>query len=150
MHMINDTFIELRDAGVRVTPQRQAIFQYLKETTSHPRAEDVYEYIRQKFPGISLATVYNTLNLLVEKGLIRQLTYGDMSSRFDGVCEQHYHLVCDDCGQLVDVMDVELPDELHAKVQDRTGFKVRTHRLELYGLCPECQTKAEKSSTTAM
>lgn len=148
MHMINDTFIELRDAGVRVTPQRQAIFQFLKETKSHPRAEDVYEFIRQQFPGISLATVYNTLNLLVEKSLVRQLTYGDMSSRFDGTTEQHYHLVCDGCGSLVDV-NLPVPTDIEAQAAAVTGFQIRTHRLELYGLCPACQADGKKN-TTAM
>ncbi|MCX7571665.1 transcriptional repressor [Tumebacillus sp. DT12] len=121
-----------------MTPQRQVILQYLKETVEHPTAEQVYHKIGEQFPGISLATVYNTLNMLKELGVIRELSYGDMSSRFDGNDAEHAHLVCQTCNGLIDIecppqSQLETP-ELAAK-----GFTVRSYRLEYYGQCGDCQ-----------
>lgn len=131
------THLDLRRYKIRVTPQRQAILQYLKSTDSHPTAEQVYEHVRTVFPGISLATVYNTLNLFVQLGLVRELPNGDRSSRFDANVSDHYHLICEGCGAIIDYHGPGL-EHLEAKVTQDTGFQVVGRRLDFFGLCPAC------------
>ncbi|MHB1652106.1 MAG: Fur family transcriptional regulator [Desulfitobacteriaceae bacterium] len=130
---------QLKGSGVRFTPQRQAILEFLLETKSHPTAEEIFQHVKARFPGVSLGTIYNTLNMLKEHGHLLELSYGDMSSRFDGNPENHYHVVCSQCGRVTDyhrpLLDIE------NEVARESGFLVAGHRLEFYGTCPDCQTK---------
>src|SRR5699024_3081723 len=105
-----------------------------------------------KFPNMSVATVYNNLRVLREKGLVRELTYGDASSRFDCNTHDHYHIICEECGKIVDyhiiceecgkIVDFHYPvlDEVESLAQQVTGFEVSHHRMEIYGKCESCQT----------
>ncbi|AGA70232.1 Fe2+/Zn2+ uptake regulation protein [Desulfitobacterium dichloroeliminans LMG P-21439] len=126
----------LKDKGVRFTPQRQAILEFLLGTDTHPTAEEIYHHVKAKFPGVSLGTIYNTLNMLKEHGYILELSYGDMSSHFDGNANNHYHVACTECGRIVDLHRPLL--ELENEVEVKTGFQVHGHRLEFYGVCPNC------------
>lgn len=129
----------LKDKGVRFTPQRQAILEYLLSTDTHPTAEEIYKQVKIKFPGVSLGTIYNTLNMLKEHGYVLELPSGDMSSRFDGNPANHYHVMCLMCGKVIDFHTPLIKmDEL---VAEKTGFDVHTHNLVFYGICPECQEK---------
>lgn len=130
---------KLKEKGVRFTPQRQAILEFLLGTDTHPTAEEIYHHVKAKFPGVSLGTIYNTLNMLKEHGHIMELSYGDMSSRFDGNPNNHYHVACMDCGKIVDLHRPLL--ELEQEVGEKTGFIVQGHRLEFYGVCPECSNQ---------
>lgn len=140
--MLGTTFEEalesLRSKGIRLTSQRQLILKYLKSTTSHPTAEDIHREISHTLSGISLATVYNTLNTLKEYGVIRELSYGDMASRYDGNESMHAHMVCEKCGHVFDIscppMEKLLPQEA-----SEIGFLVTSYRLEYYGICQKCQ-----------
>lgn len=134
----NSTELDLRQYNIRVTPQRQAILNFLKQTDTHPTAEEIYEHVRHSFPGISLATVYNTVNLFVELGLVRELTNADRSSRFDGDVSDHYHLVCNKCGSIFDYHGRDL-DDIEAEVTRDTGFQVSSRRLDFFGICPNCR-----------
>lgn len=135
--------IDLRAYGIRVTPQRQAILRFLKETDTHPTAEQIYEHVRDAFPGISLATVYNTVNLFVELGIVRELVNADRSSRFDGDVSDHYHLVCNECGAILDYHGRDL-GALEDEVARDTGFLVSARRVDFFGLCPQCQRSTGK------
>ncbi|WP_407681757.1 peroxide-responsive transcriptional repressor PerR [Pseudalkalibacillus salsuginis] len=128
----------LKDAGVRITPQRHAILEYLIQTMSHPTADEIYKALEDKFPNMSVATVYNNLRVFKGAGLVKELTYGDSSSRFDCVTTDHYHIICEDCGKIVDFSYPGL-DEVEDVAKHVTGFKVVNHRMEVYGTCPECQ-----------
>ncbi|MDA8228571.1 MAG: transcriptional repressor [Desulfitobacterium hafniense] len=130
---------QLKDQGVRFTPQRQAILEYLLETKTHPTAEEVYHHVKAKFPGVSLGTIYNTLNMLKEHGYILELSYGDMSSRFDGNAKNHYHVVCLNCGKVVDFHRPLI--EMESEVAEKFGFEITGERLEFYGICPDCRRK---------
>lgn len=134
----SDASIDLRQYKIRVTPQRQAILRFLKQTDSHPTAEQIFEHVRHSFPGISLATVYNTVNLFVELGLVRELPNADRSSRFDGDVSDHYHLVCNKCGAIVDYHGRDLKD-LEEDVARDTGFQVSSRRVDFFGICPDCR-----------
>ena len=127
----------LKNSGVRITPQRHAILEYLISSESHPTADDIYKALEGDFPNMSVATVYNNLRVFRNAGLIKELTYGDASSRFDFVTHDHYHIICDECGTIVDFHHPGL-EEVERLASHVTGFKVNSHRLEVYGTCPSC------------
>ncbi len=127
----------LKNTGVRITPQRHAILEYLVESMTHPTADEIYKALEGKFPNMSVATVYNNLRVFKEVGLVKELTYGDASSRFDYVTSQHYHVICEKCGKIVDFHYGGL-EKLEDEAAKATGFVINSHRLEIYGVCPEC------------
>ena len=128
----------LKESGVRITPQRHAVLEYLLTSMTHPTADDIYKALESKFPNMSVATVYNNLRILSKSGLVRELTYGDDSSRYDSNMDDHYHIVCEDCGKVVDFHCPKL-SEIESLAQRVTGFEVSGHRLELYGKCKACK-----------
>jgi len=81
-HELEESITELRKAGVRITPQRQAIIRYLISSHTHPTADEIYQALSPDFPNISVATIYNNLRVFKNIGLVKELTYGDASSRF--------------------------------------------------------------------
>lgn len=129
----------LKKSGVRITPQRHAVLEYLLTTHTHPTADEIYRALEGKFPNMSVATVYNNLRILKELGLVRELTYGDDSSRFDSGPDEHYHIICEECGKIVDFHYPTL-DEIEALAEKVSGFEISHHRMELYGVCEECAT----------
>lgn len=131
---------KLKMTGVRMTPQRHAILSYLLDSASHPTADDIYKALEDRFPSMSVATVYNNLKVFIEAGLVTELTYGDDSSRFDANMDLHYHAQCEKCGKMVDFQYPPLTavEEVAAA---ETGFVIRGHRLEVHGLCKECAKK---------
>ncbi len=131
----------LKKSSVRITPQRHAILEYLISSESHPTADDIYKALEGDFPNMSVATVYNNLRVFRNAGLIKELTYGDASSRFDFVTHDHYHIICDECGTIVDFHHPGL-EEVERLASHVTGFKVNSHRLEVYGTCPSCASNA--------
>lgn len=131
---------QLKSTGVRMTPQRYAILSYLMHSMTHPTADEIYKSLSPSFPSMSVATIYNNLRLFVEAGLIRELTYGDDSSRFDADLSEHYHAICRSCGTIVDFDYPPLTD-VEAAASRETGFKVEGHRMEIYGICADCTTQ---------
>lgn len=127
----------LKKSGVRITPQRHAVLEYLLTSMSHPTADEIYKALEEKYPNMSVATVYNNLRILREIGLIKELTYGDDSSRFDSNMNDHYHIICEDCGKIVDFHYPTL-DEIESLAEKVSGFNISHHRMELYGKCEEC------------
>lgn len=140
---LRDALDTLKNTGVRITPQRHAILEYLIQSMTHPTADDIYKALEGKFPNMSVATVYNNLRVFREAGLVKELTYGDASSRFDFVTNDHYHMICETCGKIVDFHYPGL-DEIEHFASHVTGFKVNSHRLEIYGTCPSCQEISSK------
>ncbi|WP_303965769.1 peroxide-responsive transcriptional repressor PerR [Sporosarcina ureae] len=134
---LKDALVTLKESGVRITPQRHAILEYLITSHSHPTADEIYKALESDFPNMSVATVYNNLRVFQSSGLVKELTYGDSSSRFDFVTHDHYHIICDDCGKIVDFHHPGL-EEVERLAAHVTGFQVNSHRLEVYGTCPEC------------
>lgn len=128
----------LKESGVRITPQRHAVLDYLMNAVIHPTADEIYKALEGKFPNMSVATVYNNLRVLRENGLVRELTYGDSSSRFECNFSDHYHIICESCGKIVDFHYPSL-DEVESLAQKVTGFEVSHHRMEVYGVCKNCQ-----------
>jgi Fur family peroxide stress response transcriptional regulator len=135
---LQEAISTLKYTGIRITPQRHAILEHLINSMSHPTADDIYKALEGKFPNMSVATVYNNLRVFKDVGLVKELTYGDASSRFDFVTSDHYHIICDECGKIVDFHYPGL-DEVETLAEHVTGFKVGRHRMEIYGHCPECK-----------
>lgn len=128
----------LREAGAKITAQRIAICEYLAGNDQHPTAADVYAALRPTFPTMSLATVYNTLSLLVELNLIHEVASpADGSTRYDPQVAPHLNLICTNCNRIIDVDGVDLTylEELTA----RYGFQVADVNVALHGLCAECR-----------
>jgi Fur family peroxide stress response transcriptional regulator len=128
---------KLKMSGVRMTPQRHAVLQFLLDTVSHPTADDIYKALESRFPSMSVATVYNNLKVFIDSGLVRELAYGDSSSRFDADMSNHYHAKCSQCGRLVDFNYPAL-DHVEISAANETGFKIQGHRFEVYGTCQSC------------
>lgn len=132
---------QLKNSGVRITPQRHAILNYLMESMGHPTADEIYRALAAQFPSMSVATVYNNLKVFLEAGMVHELTYGDNSSRYDANLSDHYHIVCEKCGKMEDFRYPSLLD-VERFAAEETGFEVHGHRLELYGLCKSCRSSA--------
>jgi Fe2+ or Zn2+ uptake regulation protein len=128
----------LRNAGLRLTPQRLAIVQCLIGDETHPTAQELFERLRSRFPTISVATVYNTLSALNAIGHCRELDMGG-PSRFDPNVEPHDHAVCERCNAIRDVARTEsAPPEPSEASCDLPGFRV-SHVERVYrGLCAHC------------
>ncbi|HZG86521.1 peroxide-responsive transcriptional repressor PerR [Paenibacillus sp.] len=132
---------KLKSTGVRMTPQRYAILSFLLQSMTHPTADEIYRALADRFPSMSVATVYNNLKVFIEAGLVRELTYGDDSSRFDADMSDHYHCICERCGKIADFEYPPLTD-IEVAAAKHTGFHVQGHRMEVYGICPECAKAA--------
>ncbi len=135
---LQEALTTLKNSGVRITPQRHAVLEYLMSTMKHPTADEIYKALEDKFPNMSVATVYNNLRVFLDIGLVRELTYGDSSSRFDCNTTEHYHIICDECGKIVDFHYPSL-NEVEQLAEQVTGFDVTNHRMEVYGTCEDCQ-----------
>ncbi|MFT5731289.1 MAG: Fur family peroxide stress response transcriptional regulator [Desulforhopalus sp.] len=132
----------LKEGDHRITPQRLAIFKILANSVEHPSAETIYGSLVEHYPTMSLATVYKTLSLLKQEGEVLELQFSDLGNRYDGNKPYpHPHVICTGCGEIVDPSLLDL-DEITSKMMAETGFKIVAHRLDFYGICPECQGKA--------
>jgi Fur family peroxide stress response transcriptional regulator len=135
-----DYFIStLKHSGMRLTPQRIAICKLLSESTAHPTAGIIYDQIRTQYPSLSLMTVYNTLNALVNLGVINSLgSAGDDNTHYDGNTSTHINLACISCHKIVDITFPQI-SHLDDEVSITSGFKLLGVRMMFYGLCPDCQ-----------
>lgn len=125
------------DVKKKVTPQRRLIYKALENKTNHPTADDIWGEVKTIMPDVSLATVYKTLRELVQSGDLIEIRHNNDSSRFDPRTDEHSHLLCVECAELVDVSQtfpqVTLNDE------NKHGFKVVKNEVIFYGYCPNCQ-----------
>ncbi|HUG36657.1 MAG TPA: transcriptional repressor [Candidatus Limnocylindrales bacterium] len=128
----------LEESGQRFTEQRGAVFRFLSSTRSHPTADEVFLHVRDDVPGISLATVYKSLETLVGCGLALKLAHGDGSARYDGRTDDHHHLRCLTCGQVSDLPDRVDAGEVARLEASAEGFRVTGYSLELTGYCAAC------------
>lgn len=134
-----------RARGVKLTPQRRAIFEYLAGHPGHPTAEDVYRDVLPRHPTLSFATVYNTLELLAEMGEVRMVIVDELRRRYDVNTEPHQHAVCRQCRGILDVREEEIGGgELlrqalaQADLRHR-DFLVESASVEFSGLCGACR-----------
>lgn len=129
----------------RMTLQRKTILNILRQTNSHPSADEIYESVRKQLPRISLGTVYRNLEVLANMGIIQKLELGGTIKRFDWDPNKHYHIRCLCCGQ-VDNAPIAPLNKLEDELYGATVFSIIGHRLEFEGFCPNC-TKREAQKT---
>jgi len=128
-----------RDLGLKLTPQRLAILSCLEGNTEHPSAEEIYRKVSKRYPTMSFATVYNTLEALRQRGVVLELTIDPEKKRFDPNTEPHHHLICLRCKRIIDIKrtyDLSIPRD------DTQDFQILGNHIEFYGICPKCRAKS--------
>lgn len=129
----------LREQDHRLTPQRMAVLRILAASEEHPSVEQIYERVKADFPMTSLATIYKTVTLLKEMGEVLELGFSDDCNRYDGNKPYpHPHLICIRCRKIVDP-EIAALSELRQAVAQSTGYQITSHRLDFFGVCPQCQ-----------
>lgn len=133
--MNNQTIIERCEAaGLRMTGQRRVVAQVLQDSKDHPDVEELYARASKVDEGISLATVYRTVKLFEETGILERLEFGDGRSRYeDAEREHHDHLIDINTGKVIEFVDPEI-EVLQEKIAAKLGYELRGHKLELYGV----------------
>lgn len=127
-----------RHIGLKLTPQRLAILQYLEGNTSHPSAEMIYGVVRKLYPMMSFATVYKTIEVLKKSGHLLELKIDSERRRYDPETGQHHHLICVNCKMISDIHK-DFPIEIPA--EEKESFDIIGNHIEFYGICPECKQK---------
>jgi Fur family peroxide stress response transcriptional regulator len=137
-----------RERGLKLTPQRAAIYRALVESRAHPTAEDLLREVQREHPMVSPNTVYYTLGALRRAGLVQEVNYWHDRARFDGNLAPHHHLICLGCRTITDLTDAAL-DRLAAPAGSRAGFVVTGHRVEFHGYCAGCRRRGRGPAGTA-
>ena len=142
----DDPFETLRrhvtDRGLRMTRQRMLIAEVLLAWKGHVNIDELYAAVKAKDDNVGYATIYRTVKLLQEAGLVSSHEFGHGPTRFEPAFdgEHHDHLVCTRCKRIVEFHDDEI-ERLQLVIAERHGFRLTEHRMELYGLCPECRAR---------
>jgi Fe2+ or Zn2+ uptake regulation protein len=131
----------LTTGGFRFTPQRQHVYEVLQRKRDHPTAEEVFIRAKRDMPDISMATVYNCLDALVQCGLVRQVQLERGATRFCSNMQEHCHYYCAECGAVFDVL---LPARAPAVPRPR-GFRIDHYEIAVHGICSECAAKRKRS-----
>jgi Fur family ferric uptake transcriptional regulator/Fur family peroxide stress response transcriptional regulator len=126
---------EIESLGI--TKQRQAVLQVIRESEKHLTANEVFENARRVLPGISFATVYNSLRYLKQEGLIGEVRFGTDATRYDRKLTRHDHALCNQCGKLVD-LELPVPLGLIEEASELSNFQAESIEFTLRGLCSEC------------
>jgi len=121
----------------RMTKQRRIILEELRKVTSHPTADQLHQMVRQRLPGINIATVYRNLEILTDEGEVMKLDVAGTQRRFDGNAQNHYHIRCSRCGRVDDV-HMEIEASLEEAAAESCGYRVQSHSVEFTGICPRC------------
>jgi Fur family peroxide stress response transcriptional regulator len=138
---LDEILSKLRQREFRITPQRIAILKAFLRSDEHPSVEQVHTQVKITFPTTSLATVYKTVNLLKEIGEILELSFPEGSNRYDGRKPYpHPHLICTKCQAILDPK-VSSVDQMTAEIEQSSGYRILSHQLEFFGVCPACQKK---------
>jgi len=132
----------LKPLGIRLTPQRLAIAEVVVNSADHPTVREIFERVRDFFPYVTLATVYSTLGLLEQAGIVRELPFQKLS-RYDANLSPHANLVCLGCGSVVDAdVGQERVAELERSISQTSEFRISSQRVDFYGYCDGCARNA--------
>ena len=131
-----------RERGLPVTTQRRAVFEAILDRRDHPTAEQVYRAVRAGLPQISRMTVHRILGTFVSLGLLSKTCHPGSSARFDPKLHQHHHLVCLDCGHIIDLEDPRL-NQLPWPDVGESGFQIQDYHVHFRGRCARCRQKPQ-------
>jgi len=129
----------MREKGLRITPQRDAILDYLLSTDEHPSARRILDKVKKKAPRICLSTVYSTLAELSKRNIIKELDFDNMDNRYEGNVSHHINLICVQCGNISDYITAHTIDM--EMIRQATRFRPFQSRFELYGVCARCSKR---------
>ncbi len=129
-----------RAQGLPLTIQRRTILEAICQRHDHPTADQIFEAVQRRIPDISRTTVYRVLETLVKAGAVGKVCHPGSAARFDPKTHQHHHLVCLECGRIVDLEDVRL-DALRVPSVDWRGFDIRAFDIQFRGTCPQCRRR---------
>ena len=138
-----ERYLEIfRKNGYKLTTQRRVIFEVLYEDScKHPSPEEIYDRVKDKYPEIGLATIYRTLQLMEDLGIVYKMNFNDGLSRYE-LClsnaHQHHHLICMQCGRVEEV-EIDLLEGLEASIEENKGFQITDHSVKFFGICKSCQ-----------
>ena len=130
---------EMREKGLRITLQRDAILDHLFSTDEHPSARNILDHVKKKVPRICLSTVYSTLAEFSKHNIIKELSFYNMDNRYEGNVSPHINLICVRCGKISDYMTDHILDM--DKIRQTTRFQPFQSRFELYGVCTDCSKR---------
>lgn len=133
------------EKGLRQTAQRQQIVDIFLATERHMSIQELYDLVRKKYKGIGYATVARTMKIMYEAGICRQVDFGDGTQRFEHKFghEHHDHLICLKCGRFVEIYSEKL-EKLQEELVKKYGYEQKSHKLDIFGICPRCKRKAGK------
>ena len=131
-----------RQRGLPLTVQRRQIFEAVLGRNDHPTADQVYESVKDRVPGLSRTTVYRVLDALVTLGVIRRVHHPGASARYDGKIRRHHHLVCGQCHKVLDLDDAAL-SALPLPQQGLQGFEIDDYVVQFVGTCAQCKREAQ-------
>ncbi len=137
---MNEYIERYKDSGFKLTPQRLAILHFLEGNTDHPTAEDIFLAVKTNFPTISIATVYNTLQALKERGKVLELTIDPERKHYDPNTTPHHHVVCTECNEIGDIFE-DYSETLQPPEYVLRRFRIAGNHVNFYGICKSCQDK---------
>ena len=127
------------EATTKQFRKRNAILEYLRSTHEHPSAEMVFNHLKSKIPDLSLGTVYRNLSMFKSNGEIVSLGTVNGVERFDGNTDPHVHFICTECGAILDLPEISVPEELNSAVARSSGGRVDNCQLSFTGICGKCR-----------
>ena len=142
-HALFQTY--LKSKRLKVTPQRRLILDVFLNSHGHLSTEELYERVKAIDSSIGQTTVYRTMKILADSSIAREVHFGDGLARYENMCgaSHHDHLICESCGRNIEVVDSDI-ERLQEQLADRHGFILTSHRMYLYGLCPDCRTAKKR------
>jgi len=129
----------IRESGLKATRQRDDIAHWFFGHNGHLSADQIYKEVKAVSPGIGFSTVYRTMKLLVESGLVHERHFGDGEALYENVSGHHDHCICTSCGKIIEFENPQI-ESLQESIAMRFGFQLVSHKMELYGLCRDCST----------
>lgn len=138
----DDLSKELKSKNIRLSHQRLKVLEYVANNRCHPTVEQIYSHLHDDIPTLSKTTVYNTLNTLVDAGMVKQITIEDNEVRYDIDTESHGHFKCESCGSIYD-FEINI-DSYNSK--DLQGFKINHKDVYFKGICPKCISHSNDKS----
>jgi Fur family ferric uptake transcriptional regulator len=142
---------KIRKSGYRLTFPRQKILEVLSKSTEHLSAEEIFNKVQKRRPSIGLTTVYRTLELLMDAGLIAKYDFGDGKRRYElingpGTSSSHHHLICNNCRKMINYSEVaqkekKLIEEIGKELSEKYNFDIQSYQIQFYGLCQKCKKR---------